>query len=341
MSAVAQVSKVEVRGWDPKEKKEIIGTSAASASHADLPMKIGELGEKAGSRTHVVVDHGVTTQQEAEKVAAAAAAQISSAAYQATGIAVGSPLLKSGVAVNVGGVDPALSGKWVISGSRHELGDGMYRTHLEFAGRQDSSLPGLMTQGGNGGRDKIYGVVIAIVTGNDDPDQMGRVKVKFPWLTDSSESWWARVAAPGAGNGYGVTWLPQVDDEVLVGFLMGDPQFPYVIGGLWNGLDKIPFDYGEGLDAGSVTYCGFTSRTGHQIAFFESSDDSSIQLLTKGGAVEHRPRRDELAADDRGQGERPAGRGRGRRDQGRGLDEARGHRPDDHQGRDRCDQLGS
>ena len=285
MSAVAQVSKVEVRGWDPKEKKEIVGSSPAVADHAELPTTIGQLADKVGGQTHVVVDHGVGDQQEADKAAAAAAAQIGSAAYQATAIATGSPHLKSGVAVNVGGVDPALAGKWVISGSRHEFGDGMYRTQLEFAGRQDRSLPGLMSAGGGGARDKFYGVVTGIVTGNDDPEHMGRVKVKFPWLTDSSESWWARVAAPGAGNGYGVTWLPQTDDEVLVGFLHGDPQYPYVIAGLWNGQDKVPFDYDKGLDAGKVTYCGFTSRTGHQVAFVESSSESSIQLVTKGGAV--------------------------------------------------------
>ena len=78
---------------------------------------------------------------------------------------------------------------------------------------------------------------------------------------------------------------PQVNDEVLVAFEHGDVRSPVVIGGLWNGKDTIPFDYDEDLDAGSVTYCGFTSRTGHKISFWESSSDSSIQLLTKGGAV--------------------------------------------------------
>ncbi len=286
MSAVAQVSKVEVRGWDPKEKKEIIGTSAASASHAELPMNIGQLADKAGSQTHVVVDRGVATQQEAEKVAGAAAAQIGSAAFEATAITTGSPDLKAGVAVSVAGVDSALAGKWVISGSRHEFGDGFYRTSLEFAGRQDRSVHGVLGQGGGGGSDRIYGLVIGVVTDNNDPDNTGRVKVRFPWLGENVESWWARCAAPGAGPDYGIVWVPQVNDEVLVGFEHGDVRFPYILGGLWNGKDPIPFDTGSNLDAGSVTFCGFKSRTGHQINFWESGDDSSIQLLTKGGAVE-------------------------------------------------------
>ena len=178
-------------------------------------MKVGELGEKAGGRTHVVVDHGVTTQQEAETAAAAAAEQIGSAAYQATAIAVGSPLLKSGVAVNIAGVDAALSGKWVISGSRHELGDGQYKTQLEFAGRQDQAIHSLVTNSARGAsREKINGLVIGIVTDNQDPDKLGRVKISFPWYASEAESWWARIAAPGAGKERGIAWMPSVNDEV-------------------------------------------------------------------------------------------------------------------------------
>ena len=54
------------------------------------------------------------------------------------------------------------------------------------------------------------------------PTSIGRVKVKFPWLGDDVESWWARIAAPGAGPDYGIVWVPQVNDEVLVGFEHGD-----------------------------------------------------------------------------------------------------------------------
>jgi uncharacterized protein involved in type VI secretion and phage assembly len=286
MSAVAQVSKVEVRGWDPATKQEIIGTADANATNADLPMTPADLAQKVGGQTHVVVDRGVASQQAADQLAAARAAQIGSAAFEATAIATGSPELKSGVAVSVGGVEPALAGKWVISGSRHEFGDGFYRTSLEFAGRQDRSIHGLLGQAAGAHADRIYGLVIGIVTDNADPDQLGRVKVKFPWLSEEVESWWARVAAPGAGADTGVLWLPQVNDEVLVGFEHGDVRFPYVLGGLWNGVDTPPSEYATGVDAGTVTYCGFKSRTGHQINLWESADDSSIQLLTKGGAVE-------------------------------------------------------
>jgi uncharacterized protein involved in type VI secretion and phage assembly len=62
--------------------------------------------------------------------------------------------------------------------------------------------------------------------------------VKYPALGDGVESWWARMAAPGAGKDRGQLMLPIVGDEVLVAFEHGDVQRPYVLGSLWNGHDE-------------------------------------------------------------------------------------------------------
>jgi uncharacterized protein involved in type VI secretion and phage assembly len=87
---------------------------------------------------------------------------------------------------------------------------------------------------------RFFGVVVGIVTNVDDPDDLGRVKVKFPWLADDQESYWARISNLLAGNGYGSWFLPAVGTEVLVAFEHGDIRFPYVLGMLWNGQDKPP-----------------------------------------------------------------------------------------------------
>ncbi len=285
MSAVSQVQDVTVRGWDPSAKEAVIGQADVEATNAELAMSAADLAGKVNGGSLTVVDHPVASQEAADELAKARAQQVGSAAFEATAVVVGSPSLKAGVAVNVSGTDPALEGKWVITGSRHEFGSGTYRTSLEFTGRQDRSIHGLVSQGAGSGRERFFGVAFAIVTDNDDPQQMGRVKVTYPWLSDDAESYWARVSAPGAGKDYGVVWIPQVGDEVLVAFEHGDVMFPVVLGGMWNGKDTIPFDYGSDLDAGSVTYCGFTSRTGHKISFFESGSESQIHLLTSGGAI--------------------------------------------------------
>jgi uncharacterized protein involved in type VI secretion and phage assembly len=77
-----------------------------------------------------------------------------------------------------------------------------------------------------------------VVTNNNDPEQAGRVRVKYPSLSDSEESAWARVASISAGNTRGVVMLPQPNEEVIVGFEHGDTRRPIVIGSLFNGRDK-------------------------------------------------------------------------------------------------------
>ncbi len=95
---------------------------------------------------------------------------------------------------------------------------------------------------------RMYGVYPAVVTNitHDQPkaqieEAKGyRLKVKFPWMNDKDESYWARMATFMAGPGRGAFWMPEVDDEVLVAFEHGDFRFPVIIGSLWNGKDKYP-----------------------------------------------------------------------------------------------------
>src|ERR1041384_5002133 len=87
---------------------------------------------------------------------------------------------------------------------------------------------------------RIYGVVVGIVKSVDDPMGMGRLQLRFPWLSDDNTPAWARVATLMAGNDRGTWYMPEVDDEVLCAFEHGDTQHPFVIGFLWNGKDKPP-----------------------------------------------------------------------------------------------------
>ena len=75
------------------------------------------------------------------------------------------------------------------------------------------------------------------MTNNDDPDNLGRVRVKYPALGDDVEGAWARIATVSAGNARGLLMLPVVGEEVLVGFEHDDTTRPYVLGSLFNGVD--------------------------------------------------------------------------------------------------------
>jgi uncharacterized protein involved in type VI secretion and phage assembly len=80
--------------------------------------------------------------------------------------------------------------------------------------------------------------VVGVVTNNNDPEQRGRVRVKYPSLSDKEESAWAPVATPSSGNQRGLLMLPQPDEEVVIGFEHGDSRRPIVLGSTFNGKDK-------------------------------------------------------------------------------------------------------
>jgi uncharacterized protein involved in type VI secretion and phage assembly len=127
------------------------------------------------------------------------------------------------------------------------------------------------------GAGKVYGVVVGIVTNNQDPEQLGRVKVKYPWLSASEESHWARMATLMAGKDRGSFYLPEVDDEVLLAFEHGDVRFPYVLGMLWNGEDTPRYDNSDGKNDLRV----ITSRSGHEFIFDDNDRQGKVTIHTK------------------------------------------------------------
>jgi uncharacterized protein involved in type VI secretion and phage assembly len=127
--------------------------------------------------------------------------------------------------------------------------------------------------------DRFFGVAVGIVTNNKDPDKLGRVKLRFPWLSDADESNWARVMAPMAGKDRGFYALPEVNDEVLVVFEHGRVDHPYVLGALWNGKDTPPEDNSDGKN----NRRSWKSRSGHTITFDDTDGAEKIVILDKTG----------------------------------------------------------
>jgi phage baseplate assembly protein V len=120
-----------------------------------------------------------------------------------------------------------------------------------------------------------YGVVAALVTDNDDPDKLGRVKVRYPWMGSDESSDWIRVAAPGAGKDAGFFFVPEPQDQVLVSFLYGRVDRAYVVGSLWSRNDKPP----GGEHATRI----IKSRSGHTIVLDDTKDAEQITIVDKSG----------------------------------------------------------
>ena len=282
-----QVKEVRVRGWDPIKKQAVVGSAAAGTTSAKLSSNPGALASMFGSPVYVAVDRPLSSQGAVDAAAASIAEQIGSAFAEADGLARGNPKLKAGTPVSVSVVAEDFAGGYTLTHTRHVFDHEGYRTELVVSGRQERSILGLTGASagtGSAGGPPVYGIVVAIVTNNNDPDKLGRVKLKFPWLADTYESDWARIVQLGAGPNSGAVFLPEVNDEVLVAFEFGDIRRPYVLGGVWNGKDKPPLGGGL-IDNGKVKRRGFVSRRGHRFVFFDDASKAGIAMLTSDGKV--------------------------------------------------------
>jgi uncharacterized protein involved in type VI secretion and phage assembly len=220
-----------------------------------------------GDPTYVASDVAYRTQPEADSAASALAEEIGSSFAEIDAVARGNPKLRANVGILIENAGKPFDGKYTITAARHRYDPsrGGYTTAFTVTGRQERSLYGLT--GGSGRARQGAGVVVAQVSDANDPSGQGRVRLTFPWLSDDYVSGWARTVQPGAGKDRGATVIPEVGDEVLVAFEQQDPQRPYVIGGLYNGIDTPNSKGPKLIDAGSgaINRRSFVSRNGHRI----------------------------------------------------------------------------
>lgn len=121
------------------------------------------------------------------------------------------------------------------------------------------------------------GITIGIVTDIKDPDKKNRVKVRLLNRTDSTqETDFIRVMTPMAGKEYGMFLLPEVGDEVLIGFVDGDFSDPYVLGSLWNTKAPAPVTVQDGKNERRTV----KSKTAHQLEFNDGEEAPGLTLAT-------------------------------------------------------------
>ena len=126
------------------------------------------------------------------------------------------------------------------------------------------------------------GVHLALVVDVQDPQSLGRVKVKLPAIDPEGDApIWARVAVPFAGDNYGAFFIPDVDTEVLIAFIAGDVGAPVVIGNLWNGSAAVPESVGSAIDLWSMT-----GKNGTRVAIVEQgAGQETVEIETPGGVT--------------------------------------------------------
>lgn len=284
LTTIGQVNRVTVRGWDPKARTEIIGEAGSPRGGPAVSSNTRGGGEAAKAAFSLdaplqVADRPIRNQTLADQLAQAIADQHAGRFITAECLAIGDPRFVAGVTVQIRGVGDRFSGTYVITGTAHHYSSQTYTTTLMIAGLHPETLMSLLAPEPT--ELLTSSLVIGIVTNNNDPEGWGRVKVRFPWLSAEHASDWARVVVPGGGAERGIAFLPEIDDEVLVGFELGDIHFPYVIGGLWNGKDHPP-DTEELVGSGEVRRRVIRSRSGHTVVF-DDGPSSGVTISDRVG----------------------------------------------------------
>jgi phage baseplate assembly protein V len=125
--------------------------------------------------------------------------------------------------------------------------------------------------------DQRFGIFHGVVVDVVDPKQLNQVKVKVEQYAAGYEEW-ARVAQSYAGDGFGSTWIPEVDSEVLVAFAQGDMRIPYVLACLHSEKEPPPVARTASEDVKKVI-----TPKGSELSFDEAN--GTIDLKTKSGAT--------------------------------------------------------
>jgi len=282
ISLAEQVNEVQVKGWDWLMNKAILGKATGGEQYAQTgESKDGKSWAGSfGAGKKIVVDQPVKDQAEADKLAQARLNEISGAFETADGVAFRRPDIKAGAKVELKELGTRFSGTYTVTSATHIYNADGLITRFRVSGNRTGLLFEQMSH--QSPLNKWGGVVPAVVTNTDDPDKVGRVKLKYPWMAEDAETWWARVVSPGAGKEAGFFLIPEVEDEVIVAFEHGDIDRPYVLGGVWSNKNKIP-PSGAGAGSGEIPLVRtWTSIEGHQITMYDDAK-KKIEILTKDG----------------------------------------------------------
>ncbi|HEY9513341.1 MAG TPA: type VI secretion system tip protein VgrG [Rhodanobacter sp.] len=279
IDARTQFTAVQAVSWDPKRQAVALGDAASSVSLNAQGNLSGSVLAQVASPSTCVLQTG-TTQPMATLAGWAKAAQQKAALARIRGRMrfLGSADAVPDSLIEVKGVGARFNGSVYVSAVEHHLGNGSWTTDVEFGLRPEWHVErGDVMAPANGGLlPGVSGLQIGVVVKLDgDPEGEERIQVKVPVLQAQTEGVWARLLQFYASNAFGAFFVPEVGDEVLLGYLNDDPSHPVVLGSLYSSSHKPAYP----LEAENNTK-GIVTRCRHRIEFNEQ--DKIITVTTPG-----------------------------------------------------------
>jgi Rhs element Vgr protein len=283
MDARDQFTDVESNAWDYKGKKLITSKGKPSKVKDQGKLSKDKLAKVIDSK-HVTQLPGKVTQPELDAWADARKMRSELAKIKGRVKIEGYNKVKVGDLIKIEEFSDKFNGVAFISEIRHQFSAGStWYTDMKFGYAQDFQLKkydDVMEAEASGLLPGIRGLHIGIVTDIEDPDGEFRVRVRIPIIDGADKGTWAQVSTLDAGKERGSYFRPEVDDEVIVGFINDDPRQVVLLGMLHSSDKASPVEPEK-----SNKEKGFVTREKIKLMFNDEDKTVTIETPNKNTVI--------------------------------------------------------
>ncbi len=273
-----QPDSIEARAWDYTGQSLLTGDSSSAAVTTPGNLDASTLAADVGASGVVLQHGGAIPQEELDSWAGGSMKKARLAKVRGTVSVQGTADITPGTLVDLSGLGDRFNGSAYVTGAQHRLARGDWRTTLQIGldPQWHYEKYSAFAVPGDGLNSAINGIQTGVVTQiSEDPASEGRIRVRLP-LIGEDEGIWARIARVDAGSERGMIFNPEVDDEVVVGFVENDPNQPIVLGMLHSSAKTAPIVAEE-----ENFVKGIVTREKLELTF--NDEDPSITLVTPNG----------------------------------------------------------
>lgn len=279
IDARLQFSKVTATAWDNTQGAMIDSVEAEDPQAPDTGnLSATDLANVMGEDSFALSHVGQIDQQELQQWANSKMLKNRLAKIRGKVTTEGISTVLPGQMISLQGAGERFEGKLFVTGIRHHITEGIWKTTFQFGispkwfadtYKTEQALAGALLPA-------IQGLHIGVVTDLEDPDSQNRIKVRVPTISATEEGIWSRVSTLDAGNNRGTFILPEVDDEVIVGFINNDPRYAVVLGMMNSSNHPAPL-----TASNDNNEKGYVSRSEMKMIF--NDDKKTIQIETPAG----------------------------------------------------------
>lgn len=275
IDARTQFASVETTAWDPKTQAATQQTATPAALNAQGDLDSAALADVVGLAKYQLQSGVPLTTAALTSWAKAQQVKSGLARVQGRMKFQGSAAAQVGTLIDLVGVGPRFSGSVFVGAVRHDISDGEWTTEVSFGlpAQWITERPDVVAPTASGWLPGVGGLQVGVVMKLDaDPEGEQRVQVSVPVMKAETDGVWARLASFYGSSGFGAFFIPEVGDEVVLGYFNDDPSHPVILGSLYSSKRAPPY----GLTAENNTKA-IVTRSKTKIEF---DDDKKVITIT-------------------------------------------------------------